>query len=191
MRYRTAAIFAGFGLAVALVAGLAGRVPFSTVLLRALAGAAAFGALGLGTVSILERFVPEVFARVRAAEPAPAAAPASDDRHRAARGEPARGGVRRRARGGRRERRGAPRDPRRGPPARGRSERPPTSFRPRTWRLSGRWRRSLSPRTSTPCLASMGSTWGARLPRLGEQPRRGRRRPVPWTLPTRRWPRGR
>lgn len=77
MRYRTAAIFAGFGLAVALVAGLAGRVPLSTVLLRALAGAAVFGALGLATVSILERFVPEVFARVKAAEPAQAAAPAS------------------------------------------------------------------------------------------------------------------
>ena len=75
MRYRTAAIFAGFGLAAALVAGLAGGVPFATVVLRALAGAAVFGALGLATLVVLERFVPELLARVQAQQSAPAEAP--------------------------------------------------------------------------------------------------------------------
>jgi hypothetical protein len=77
MTYRTGAIFAGFASAVALIAGLAGGVPFATVLVRALIGAAVFGALGVGAATVLQRYVPELFARPsRAPEPAPEEAPA-------------------------------------------------------------------------------------------------------------------
>jgi hypothetical protein len=77
MTYRTGAIFAGFASAVALIAGLAGGVPFATVLVRALIGAAVFGAFGVLAATVLQRYVPELFARPsRAPEPAPEEAPA-------------------------------------------------------------------------------------------------------------------
>ncbi len=76
MRYRLAAVFAGLALVVALLAGSAGGVPFATVLVRALAGAVVFGGLGLATVTVLQRFLPELFAGAQPAE-APSAQPAT------------------------------------------------------------------------------------------------------------------
>lgn len=68
MRYRLAAVFAGLALVVALAAGLAGRVPFGTVVARSLAGAVVFAGLGFAAVVVLERTLPELFVRLQAGQ---------------------------------------------------------------------------------------------------------------------------
>ena len=63
MRYRVAAIFAGLALVVALLAGLTAGVRFGTALFRAIVGSAVFAGLGIATVLVLERYLPELVTR--------------------------------------------------------------------------------------------------------------------------------
>ena len=57
---RIAGALAAFALVVTLLSGVFSGNPFGVVVLRALLGAVAFGALGLGVAWVLERFVPEL-----------------------------------------------------------------------------------------------------------------------------------